>query len=145
MLASVLAPLSLPGLTLTDTVVTAPANEHDVTRASQLLHGGESQVWGDSGYQGVEKRTENRGRPVDSQVMMKSGKRWRLLPESETALAERRKASVRAKSEHVFLYLKRHFGYAKVRYRGLPKNTQRIYLLVGFANLMIAERSGVTA
>ena len=31
---------------LTHTVVTAPANEHDVTQASQLLHGGESQVWG---------------------------------------------------------------------------------------------------
>ena len=115
-LASVLAPLALHGLTLTHTVVTVPANEHDVTRASQLPHGGESQVWGDSGYQGVEKRTENRGRPVDSQVMMKPGKRWRLPPESETVLAERRKASARAKAEHAFLYLKRHFGYARVRY-----------------------------
>ncbi len=127
------------------TVVTAPANEHDVTRASELLHGSESQVWGDSGYQGVQKRSENRDRPMDWQVMMKPGKRWQLSPESEAALAERRKASVRAKAEHVFGYLKRHFGYAKVRYRGLAKNTQRIYLLVGFANLMIAERSGVTA
>ena len=130
---------------LAHTVVTAPANEHDVTQAHRLLHGGESQVWGDSGYQGVEKRSENRDRTVDWEVMMKPGKRWRLPPESEAALAERRKASVRAKAEHVFLYLKRHFGYAKVRYRGLAKNTQRIYLLVGFANLMIAERSGVTA
>ena len=78
-------------------------------------------------------------------VMMKLGKRWQLPLESEAALAERRKASVRAKAEHVFLYLRRHFGYAKVRYRGLAKNTQRIYLLMGFANLMIAERSDVTA
>ena len=39
------------------TVVTAPANEHDVTRASEFLHGSEAQVWGDSGYQGVQKRT----------------------------------------------------------------------------------------
>ena len=33
-----------------------------------------------------------------------------------------------------------HFGYAKVRYRGLAKNgdRQRIALLLGFANLMIA-------
>ena len=105
------------------TVVTAPANEHDVTRASELLHGSEPQVWGDSGYQGVEKRSENRDRPVDWQVMMKPGKRWQLPSESEAALAERRKASVRAKAEHVFGYLKRHFGYPKVRYRGLAKNT----------------------
>ena len=140
------APLGVDAETgLTHTVVTAPANEHDVTQAHRLLHGGEAQVWGDSGYQGVEKRSENRDRTVDWEVMMKPGNRWRLPPESEAALAERRKASVRAKAEHVFLYLKRHFGYAKVRYRGLAKNTQRIYLLVGFANLMIAERSGVTA
>ena len=39
--------------------------------------------------------------------------------------AEKRKASVRAKVEHPFLYVKRHFGYGKVRYRGLAKNTQR--------------------
>ena len=35
-----------------------------------------------------------------------------------------------------------HFGYAKVRYRGLAKNgdTQRIALLLGFSNLLIADR-----
>ena len=37
--------------------------------------------------------------------------------------------------EHPFLYVKRHFGYAKVRYRGLAKNTQRLMLLLGLANL----------
>ncbi len=47
---------------------------------------------------------------------------------------------MRAKVEHPFLYLKRRFGYAKVRYRGLAKNRQRIALPPGFANLMIGER-----
>ena len=47
---------------------------------------------------------------------------------------------MRAKVEHPFLYVKRHFGYGKARYRGLAKNTQRIALLLGFANLLIAER-----
>ncbi len=47
---------------------------------------------------------------------------------------------MRAKVEHPFLYLKRRFGYARVRYRGLAKNRQRIALLPGFANLMIGER-----
>ena len=54
---------------------------------------------------------------------------------------ERRKASVRAKVEHPFLYVKRHFGYAKVRYRGLAKNRNRLYMLFGLANLRIAERA----
>ena len=34
-----------------------------------------------------------------------------------------------------------HFGYAKLRYRGLAKNRQRIELLLGFSNLLIAGRS----
>ena len=35
-----------------------------------------------------------------------------------------------------------HFGYAKVRYRGLSKNadTQRIALLLGLSNLLIVGR-----
>ena len=53
---------------------------------------------------------------------------------------EKRKASVRAKVEHPFLYVKRHFGYAKVRYRGLAKNTQRLAVLLGLTNLIRAER-----
>ena len=58
------------------------------------------------------------------------------------AAAEKRKASTRAKVKvkHPFLYVKRQFGYAEVRYRGLSKNTQRIALLLGFANLLIAGR-----
>ena len=43
-------------------------------------------------------------------------------------------------TEHPFLYVKRRFGYAKVRYRGLAKNRQRIALLLGFSNLLIAGR-----
>ena len=38
------------------------ANESDVAHAHRLLHGGEKRAWGDSGYQGVEKCAENRGR-----------------------------------------------------------------------------------
>ena len=50
------------------------------------------------------------------------------------ARRSKRKASVRAKVEHPFLYVKRRFGYAKVRYRGLAKNTQRLMVLLGLAN-----------
>ena len=50
---------------------------------------------------------------VEWRVAMKPGRR-RLLGEgvAEEA-AEKRKASVRAKVEHPFLYVKRHFGYAQ--------------------------------
>ena len=50
------------------------------------------------------------------------------------------RASTRAKVEHPILYVKWHFGYAKVRYRGLAKITQRLTLLLGMTNLIRAER-----
>ena len=121
-------------------VSTTPANVHDVTETPRLLHGGETQVWCDAGYQGVHKRPENRDLEVEWQVSMRPGKRRKLESGSNEAVMEKRKASVRAKVEHPFLYIKRHFGYAKTRYRGLAKNTLRLMTLLGFANLMRAER-----
>ena len=111
------------------------ANVHDVTEAHRLLHGGEKRVWGDAGYIGVQKRQENLGLDVEWQVALKPGKRRKLEPDSAEALAEKAKASIRAKVEHPFLNVKRIFGYAKVRYRGLAKNTQRMALLLGLSNL----------
>ena len=115
------------------------ANVHDVSEAHNLLHGGETMVWCDAGYQGVHKRAENLGLEVDWQVAMRPGKRRKLEPGSEEAVAEKEKASVRAKVEHPFLKVKRIFDYGKVRYRGLAKNTQRLALLLGLGNLMTAE------
>ena len=110
---------------------TTSANVHDVTEAHRLLHGREKRVWGDAGYQGVAKREENEGLEVEWRVAMRPGRRRQLEPGSEAAVEERRKASIRAKVEHPFLWVKRRFGYAKVRYRGLAKNTQRLALLLG--------------
>ena len=120
-------------------MTTTAANAHDITEAHNLLHGGETVVWGDAGYQGVGKREETQGLEVEWQVAMRPGKRRKLDPESAAALAEKAKASVRAKVEHPFLRLKRLFGYGKVRYRGLMKNTQRLALLFGLGNLLTAE------
>ncbi len=125
---------------LTHSLETTPANESDVATAHAVLHGGEERVWGDAGYAGVGKREENRGREVDWRIAMRRGKRKLLDKDGPEEEAERRKGSVRAKVEHPFLYVKRHFGYSKVRYRGLAKNTQRIAVLLGFTNLLIAGR-----
>ena len=119
---------------------TTSANVHDVTEAHRLLHGGEKRVWGDAGYQGVSKRDENEGLDVEWRVAMRPGRRRQLERGSEAAEEERLKASIRAKVEHPFLWVKRRFGYAKVRYRGLAKNTQRLALLLGLTNLLTAER-----
>lgn len=125
------------------TLVTTPANTHDITQAHALLHGQERMAWGDAGYQGVEKRQENQSSTVKWEVAMRPGKR-RALPDTEIGrLAERLeqiKASVRAKVEHPFHIVKNRFGMKKVRYRGLAKNTAQFFTLFGLANLVIAKR-----
>jgi IS5 family transposase len=56
-----------------------------------------------------------------------------------TELAERHKASVRAKVEHPFRVIKHQFGYLKVRYRGLMKNTAQLMTLFALSNLWMAR------
>ena len=46
---------------LAHSLATTAANAADVTQACVLLHGDETEAWGDAGYQGVDKRPENRG------------------------------------------------------------------------------------
>ena len=131
-------------LGLIHSLTTTPANVHDITQADKLLHGNEKRVWGDAGYRGIEKRDEHAGRDVDWLIALRPGVRSKLAKSDPLAEAEKSKASVRAKVEHCFYRIKRQFGYSKVRYRGLEKNTNRLYLLAGFTNLLRAEPFMVT-
>ena len=79
------------------------------------------------------------GRQVDWQVAMRPGERRKLEPGRDEAVAEKETVSVRVKVEHPFMKLKQVFGYDKVGYRGLLKNTQRLALLLGLGNLMTGE------
>lgn len=124
---------------LVHSLQTTAANAADVTQAHALLHGGETEAYGDAGYRGVEKRPEQAGAGVAWRVALAPGQRRRLAPGSREALEQRRLASLRAKVEHPFLVVKRRFGYDKVRYRGLAKNHQRLALLLGLGNLLAAE------
>lgn len=118
------------------------ANVNDLNVAGELLHGLETAAFGDAGYQGVHKRDEAQG-PTWF-VAMKPSLRRRLNPiiepEYVAEQAERAKASIRAQVEHPFRVLKRQFGYAKVRYRGLRKNTAQIVTLFALSNLWMARR-----
>ena len=120
------------------------ANASDVTVAHRLLHGHEETVCGDSGYTGLDKREEMQGKgdlgyliaakpSVLKQIKRKSGQK--LARELEHA-----KASLRAKVEHPFRVIKRQFGYTKVRYRGLVKNTAQVLTLFALSNLWMVRR-----
>jgi len=50
------------------------------------------------------------------------------------------KARIRAKVEHPFRVIKQQFGFTKVRYRGLAKNTAQILTLFAPSNLWMAWR-----
>ena len=111
-------------------VTCTAANEADVTQAHKLLHGKEATIHGDSGYTGADKRDELEG--VKAGFLI-AEKRW-----------EHYKASVRAKVEHPFRVIKRQFGYVKVRYRGLAKNTAQVLTLFALSNLWMARRRLLT-
>jgi IS5 family transposase len=128
---------------LTHTLVTTPANTADVSVAHELLHGTEKLAFGDAGYQGVDKRDAQKRVKARWHVAMRPGKRHALRQNPMGRILEeleQLKASVRAKVEHPFHIIKNLFGLRKVRYRGLAKNTARLYTLFGLANLVIAGR-----
>ena len=127
-------------LGLVHSIETTPANTHDLEAVGKLLHGDEERVLGDAGYRGIEKREEHQERDVSWHIAERPGKRKTMDPDSDEAWIEALKASMRAKVEHPFRYIKRVFGYDKVRYRGLAKNRNRLCVLTAFANLMIGEK-----
>ena len=88
------------------------------------------------------KRPEATG--VDWHVAMRPGKR-RALDRSRGShqlieQLEQIKASIRAKVEHPFRVIKRQFGFMKVRYRSLAKNTAQLVTLFALSNLWMARK-----
>ena len=135
---------------LIHSVVCTAANEADVVHAHELLHGQETQVHGDSGYTGLDKRDEITSaqaqgtlKEIDWRIAMKRGQLKAMQEGPGKALYEwyeRRKAQVRAIVEHPFHIIKNLFGYRKVSYRGIAKNEVRAKAQAALVNLYIVKR-----
>lgn len=121
---------------LIHSLTTTAANVHDIVVSDQLLHGDEKRARGDAGYLGINKREAHTNRKVNWLINQRPGKRKQMDPSGDEYQQEKIKSRIRAKVEHSFATIKRQFGYDKVRYRGLAKNTNRLYLLAGFSNLL---------
>jgi IS5 family transposase len=125
---------------LVHTVTTTAANEADVEQVTDLLHGKEDEVWADSGYRGAQARVKRdvrwhiAGRPSDMAKMPEGRAKARARKQ------EYQKASIRAKVEHPFRVIKRQFGLAKVRFKGLAKNTAHVITLFALSNLWMVRR-----
>ena len=127
---------------LIHSVETTAANVHDLTPAAELLHGEETVVYADAGYQGIDKRSEMQGRGIGFRVAMRPGKR-RALPDTPEGrvddMVETAKAHFRAKVEHPFRVMKRQFGFQKTRLRGMLKNRCKVNVLAAISNLFMVR------
>jgi IS5 family transposase len=123
---------------LIHSVAVTAANVHDSQVLGDLLHGEETRVWGDSAYAGQGDVIRQHA-PRAKDFTNKKGYRSRPLTDADRA-KNRTKSKVRAKVEHPFLVIKRIFGFSKVRYRGLDKNANRVFVTCGLANLYLARR-----
>ena len=119
------------------------ANVADVTVTHALLHGKEDSVFGDSGSTGADKREELQDCEAAFFIAAKRSVLQAIGNKRERAREQRWehfKASVRAKVEHPFRVIKRQFGYTKVRYRGLAKNTAQVLTLFALSNLWMKRK-----
>lgn len=122
------------------TLTMTAANAHDVTEAANLLHSEEAEVFAASSYRDADKRggVRQQHSAATWRVAMMPDKRKRLDKTREVdALInalERLKAGIRSKVEHPFRVLKRQFGYTKVKYQGLAKNTADLQTLLALLN-----------
>ena len=123
---------------LIHSAVATAANVHDATVLEDLLHGGETRVWGDSAYTGQKARLMAAA-PEAKDFTNTKGYRYRKLTKVDRA-RNRTKSRVRAKVEHQFGIIKRQFGFTKVRYRGLEKNAQRLFVACALSNLVMAKK-----
>jgi IS5 family transposase len=126
---------------LVHTVTTTPANESDVAQVDLLLHGKETTVHADAGYTGAPEYAPRA--KVEWHIARKRGLVKKIADDKARTKAEqqeRRKAQIRARVEHPFRVVKRQFGYAKTRFKGLAKNTAQILTLFALANLYLVRR-----
>lgn len=120
------------------TVTTTTAKDADITQLPALLHGKERVVHGDRGYFSAEANRYLRKRGMRSRLQKRAAAGHPLTASAKAR--NQRWSSVRARVEHPFHVIKRLWGFAEVRYRGLAKNTARVFALFALANLYLVRR-----
>jgi transposase, IS5 family len=110
-------------------------NVHDSQELPNLLHGQETRLYGDSAYRGEKQRERLKQiAPKAKDFTNKRAHKNRPLSDADKQ-TNRRKSAVRSKVEHPFLTLKRLWGFAKTRYRGLAKNANRAFAMLALLNV----------
>lgn len=119
-------------------LTTTAANVHDSTQMAKLLHGQEREVFGDQAYWNELHRQSARAIGIRYRINRRAS-RHRPLTEHERRINQLR-SRARARCEHAFQVVKHLWGFSKVRYRGLAKNTARLFTAFALANLYLLRR-----
>ena len=132
----IVAPLRVRELKLVGGVCVHPGG----TMLEHCLHGEEVIVLGDRGYHKKNRTLDDFEKEGDLMVLTPAKKPAGGTLTAKQKAFNRMLSSVRAIVEHPFRVLKRQFGFVKVRYRGLAKNTGQIVTLFALANLWLARK-----
>ena len=119
-------------------LVTTPANVHDSKMVEDILHGEENAVFGDSAYMGKTDEIAKKA-PQALDLTQTRGTKNKKLTEEEKE-TNRLLSKTRSRGEHIFLIAKRIFGFSKVRYKCLTKNTNFAFVLFALSNLYMVRR-----
>jgi len=119
-------------------LVTTHAAAADIKHMDALLHGEEKEIFGDQAYWKEADRLRFRSKGVKYRVNRR-GNHHRPLTEYQKKINTSR-SRTRARGEHAFRVVKRLWGFAKVRYRGLMKNTARAFATFAMANLYMVRK-----
>jgi IS5 family transposase len=120
-------------------VVATHGAVHDGQVLPQLLHGKENAIWGDSAYAG-QAQVIARHAPWAADLTQRRGRGYKYLSQLQRSI-NRKRSQVRARVEHAIGVIKRIFGFTKVRYRGLAKNANRLFVAAALANLYTVRRA----
>lgn len=119
-------------------VAVTDASVHDSTVMDDLLHGDETEIYGDKAYGSRERQGRLESQGVTWRVNRKA-RRGKKLTCADRSF-NRKSNRTRARVEHLFGVVKNLWGYRKVRYRGLDKNAAQVFTLLALANLYLARR-----
>ncbi|MFH1658162.1 MAG: IS5 family transposase [Pseudomonadota bacterium] len=112
----------------------------DIVMMKDCLHGEESLVLGDRGYHTKNRTIEHFEKEAGVSILTPTKKSAGGELTDEQKSLNRMLSAVRAIVEHPFRGVKKQFGFAKVRYRGVKKNTGQIVTLFALANLWLARK-----
>jgi IS5 family transposase len=113
--------------------ILTPGHVSDKARFLALVQGDEQAVYADRGYDGWWYRQELAARGIADGIMAASY--WRRPLDAKGRARNRAIAPLRAPVERSFAILKRWYGYRRVRYRSLVRNTLQLQLLALALNL----------